>query len=480
VKVLIDPCYTQRVRICSSSFLGWELVEELCRWRSDVFCYMVLPDFETMEPADWEWVNARPYRDRVQLVQVPTNRVDRTGELYMLREGLHEALHPLNRVTWDIDVVVSSRIPVLKHMMVHSSRPGGKFRSPRMFVGMEDMPCMPFRGTVPWYEHEYGDTLMSYALSDGVIFNGMWMKKTLKPTLREVFAPAWQKRILDNIHEANSVKLERLQIRDKDHMYDGQDFNVGFVGRMTGTRNFEAVAELFRKQFSYPLGPNKAKMKFGISTNSQSTGAGDPGEIDFIDLQMNDRPEFYAFLQNQHVVVNLSSVEDFSMSTYETLRHGVPMIVEDKPWTEFLGPDYPFRVKNQTEAYAVISAFAANYVQMYSLFAAWEATWWKSYVENPGTNVTTGETLIGMITEWEQRRADAFLNQGAMAREWLQSIAQLPDELDLGAKAFENIPKGPQVTTLALGRVPSTLVWKIIAQEFGYRDTGKTGIVRKV
>jgi hypothetical protein len=475
MKILVDPVYTQRVRICSGSYLAWQIVEEMSKRREDVFFYMILPE-EKMEQADWDWINSRPYRDRVTLLDMYTNPVDRLSELYMLRDGLHKILHPLNRNTWDIDIVVSGRIPVLKHMMIHSSRPGGKLRSARAFFGTDNMPCLPGRDTVPWHEHAYADTIMSYAMSDGILISGMWMKKLIAHTAREVLSPAWQKRALANVYGANLIKLERLKM-GRDYV-PGKDFNIGFTGRITGTRNFEGVAELFRKQFSFPLGPNKACLKFSISTNSQCVGAADAGEIDFIDYQMNDRAAFYTFLETQHLVVNLSSTEDFSITTHETLRHGVPMIVYDRPWTEFLGPDYPFRVKGETEAYALINAFVADYPKMYKLFSDWESTWWKNYVESPETNVTTSEKLIQLINDFEIKRAEAFLKQGAMARERLQSIAET--ELDLTEIAFESIPKGDRVTSLALGRVPNTLVWKVIAYELGYTDTAKTGImVRK-
>lgn len=475
-RILIDPLYTQRPRVCSSSYLAWQLVEALTKWRPDVYISLVVP-LDSCEQEDFDFFDAQPGRERVTLVDIFTNRTDRTSELYMLRAGYHEVLHPLSRDHWDIDVVISSRIPVIKHMVVHSNRPGSaKMRSPRMFIGMEDVPCLPFRDTVAWHDHLYVDTLTSYALADAVILNGMWTKKLLRPVLREVLSPAYQKKVLDNLYEANSVKLERLRMGRS--YTQGEDFNIGFVGRITATRNFNDVAEIFRNQFSYPLGPNKKHIKFGISTNSQSSGAGDPGEIDFIDLQMNDRPKFYEFLDKQHLVLNLSSVEDFSMSTYETLLHGVPMIVYAQPWTELLGPDYPFRVKNEVEVYAAINRFTTNYEQEYAKFVAWEATWWAAAVASPIWNVTTGEKVIQLIEDFEVRRREAYKHQGVSMRERLLPYTH-DQTLNLNDFVFDGLSKDSKTTSLSLGRVPSSLVWKMVAYSLGYKDTMTTGVMTK-
>ena len=157
-----------------------------------------------------------------------------------------------------------------------------------------------------------------------------------------------------NVHEAIPVKLEPLKLNTPKKMWKpGEDFNVVFTGRTTGTRNFKEVAELFRAHFAYSVG--KAHVKFIISTQSLSFGAIDPGEIDFITVEKNNREEFHKLLKERaHVVVNLSTVEDFSLSTYEPLLYGVPAVVATEPWSEFLGPTYPFRAKDFTHAYALI------------------------------------------------------------------------------------------------------------------------------
>jgi hypothetical protein len=256
---------------------------------------------------------------------------------------------------------------------------------------------------------------------------------------------------------------------------------VVFVGRMTGTRNFGDVAELFRRQFAYTVG--KREMEFLISTNSESMGAGEYGETDFIDIQKNNRDQFYAFLKEADVGVNLSTVEDFSLSTYETLLNGVPLIVQDKPWNQFLGKDYPFRVKSNVEAYGMVSAFASDYDGMYAKFKAWEETYWKDYVEGP-LNVTASETLIDLIKAFEVRRREHTVNTGGVYRERSESLKDATSPLDLTQylKDGGTIKMSTEVSdsfSLALARTPNVLSMKLLMQEFGWRDSNKCGVFVK-
>jgi glycosyltransferase involved in cell wall biosynthesis len=481
LKILIDVVYTNRPRVCSTSYLAWEIIRELISWRDDLFFYVLYPP-HNMSDDDWEFM--RQYPDRVTLLPLAQSTSDRMSEEYMLRNALRFYLNPWCAHTWDADVVLSSRIPVLKHYRVHSARELGKsMRSHRLFLGLEEMPILPFRDTVAWSDFMYPDTLMSYGLLDGVLVNNQWTKKAMRPVLKEVLSVSWQKRVLDNLHEVIPVRLERLTLK-KEMYQPGKDFEVAFVGRMTSTRNFRDVVDLFRKHFSYPIGPNRDKVKFRVSTNSMAMGGAEPDDMDFLEIQMNDRPKFHQFLAGAHVAVNLTSVEDFSLSTYETLRAGVPIIVYREPWNEFLGPDYPFRAANEKEAYALISAFTAKYDQMYDKFRRWEETTWASYVAGP-LNVTTSEVLRDLIGNFESKRRQLIADTGVGGsyKERVSSIPAKEGKIDLTEYIRETGRMLDQVEdhfSLTIGRVPSTLMLKLMAETVGYRDTNQVGVMRKV
>jgi glycosyltransferase involved in cell wall biosynthesis len=483
MKFLFDTVFTQRPRICSTHYLVWELIEKLIAWRSDTFFYVLYPPHKVVDEEDLEFMDRFP--DRVKLLPLPQSTLDRTGELYMLRNTLRFYLNPWCEQTWDTDIVVSSRIPVLKHYCIHAQRAGTKqFRSHRMYVGLEEMPILPFRPTVPWFDDMYPDQLLSYAMTDATLVNNQWTKTLLKPVLKDVFSPAWSRRILDRLHEVVPVKLQRLKMRTE--LYQtGQPFELAFVGRMTTTRNFQGVMEVFRNQFSYPIGPNRDKIQFKVSTNSQTWGSIDPGEVDFVDIQMNSREKFYEFLKAAHLAVNLSEVEDFSLATYETLMAGVPVIVADKPWSQFLGSSYPFRVSGEREAYGMVSAIAADYARMYAKFKAWEETYWRAYVAGP-LNVTTAEKLIELVTDFEHRRQAKVSVTGGAYRQAAQEVPVGVDGcIDLtqwfkDSKTMRMYASVDDHYSNPVGKTPNTLLLKCIMQEMGYRDTILSGILQRI
>jgi hypothetical protein len=467
--------YTQRPRICSTSYLAWELIEQLIAWRDDVFIYLTYPA-DRCEPEDLDFLSRHP--DRVTLLDLPSDPTDRLSELYMIRNELRTYLNPWCGLAWDVDVVVSSRIPMLKHFPVHAARPlSDKMPWQRLYIGLEEMPILPFRDTVPWHEHLWADTLATYGLVDATLINNQWTKTALRPVLKEMLSPAWQKKVLDKIHEVVPVRLTRLNMRNVPTV-TAADFNVGFVGRMTSGRNFNDVVELFQKHFSYPIGPNKS-MKFSVSTNSNSTGGAEVLDMSFMDIQLNDREKFWKYLDTQHVVVSMVDTEDFSLSTWETLLAGVPMVLYERPWNAFLGKEYPFRVKNELEAYTLLKKFADDYFFMYEQFKTWEENYWAAYVADPAKNVTTGDKLVELVADFEARRNVLTSDMGQTYRERLQSIAG--PTLDLNAVINETMFKmGTTIENTesrVLGRTPSTIMLKIVAAQLGWTDTKDVGVM---
>lgn len=482
MKILFDAVYTNRPSVCSTSYLVWQLIKDLSKWREDVFFYVLYPE-NRMEEADWEFMKQS---DRVTLLPVPAFTADRMTELFLFREELRRYMVPFNRECWDFDVVVSSRIPMLSSFYPHFAREGGThMRSLRAVIGLEEMPLLPHRQTVAWSDQLYMRTLESYSESDGVLVNNRWTLDPLRKVAREVYSPAMQKKLLSNLHEVLPVKVQRLGRKTDAQMYKEGDFNVTFVGRITGTRNFMQVVDLFRKKFIYAVGKKK-NLKFLVSTNSQSLGASDYGDIEFMDMQYNNREEFHRFLEEAHVSVNLTEVEDFSLATYETLMRGVPIVVLDKPWNSFLGPDYPFRVSSQVEAHALLNSMLEDYPAQYARFVEWEETYWKSFVEGP-ENTTTSEKLIDMLTAFEAHRLEVIEGRqlgGGMRTELAMLMAAKGDVLDLTAFHDSHIGRFKDGDTLTkqsntISRQCNTLLLKVLAHGQGYKDTKEVGVVAK-
>jgi len=442
-----------------------------------VFFYLTYPSKMEEFPEEMAYLRRMP--ERVTLIPMEMNHLDRVAELHSIPRELRKVLHPIGTLYSDFDIVVTSRIPSLPMFRVLSGRQSGFCKgSLRGFFGLEEMPILSFRKTVGWGNIMELQTLTSYLLSDGIMMNNLWTEKPMGKVASSLLSPSKRKELGELVKEVVPTKLERLKLTKG--VYDGKsDFNVGFTGRVTSTRSFDKVAELFRKQFSFPIGKNKKHMKFVISTNSLDFGSHREEDISFVDVQFNKREEFHSMLESLHVCLNLSEVEDFSLSTYETLLMGVPVIVYDRLWNSFLGETYPFRVKTEVECYALLTAFAANYEAQYSKFREWEASHWRGLVESK-RNVTTAEALWLKVMAFDTAR-DAYLNGqglGGQYREVAKSFGGLTEVNFVNEMA--KLGKVTLKDDVNLMRSPTPTVFKLILSGQGFKDVQGFGeMVRK-
>lgn len=490
MKVLIDPVYTGKVHKCSTSYIAWEIIEHLSAWRSDVFFYLLYP--KAAEASDDEMAFLMRHTDRVKLLPYPYLQGDRIEEAFKLSDEMIHYLSPGDSDTWDYDVVISSRINQLPFMRNVSGREAVNFPhgTQRLFLGLECMPVMSFRKTVAWAGGGNNDlmSIAAYLASNGVLIADLWSKTEITKLARNYLAPSQVMQLAKNIHEVLPVELERL---GPSKPKPDKEMNIVFTGRMTNTRNFQGVVDVFRKHYSYPLGKGDHELKFIVSTNSLSIGTIDPGEMDFIDVQMNDRPKFHALLKDKaHVVVNLSEVEDFSLSTYEPLLFGIPVVVPDEPWTDFLGKDYPFRAKNPTDAYAIVKSFATDYVLRMAQFRAWEETTWKALVEGP-RNVSTANGLIRLLEAHEKDLKQRVVTKSEKDDEpdtfqmivnkiieaGLTEVNPLKFAREMDPPYF--ITNAKQWKGIPIGKRPLPYLLKVYMELNGFVDTNVPGVMRK-
>jgi hypothetical protein len=454
VKLLLDCIYTGRPSTCSTSYLFWKLIDELSAWRDDVFFYLLAPRHLMADPDELAFVSRRP--DRVRVVPIDQTQLDRMVELFKFSEELSDLTAPGTSPLWDADAIVTSRIPQIANFRASTGRSvtfgQGSYRA---VFGLEEMPLLSFRKTVSWGNTGHLDleTMSKYLLSDGIVVNNLWTRDNVQKLARQWLSPSRVRALEAKVHEAVPVRLERLTLKPKKAMpKPGEPFNVAFCGRVTGTRNFKEVAELFRKHFAFAVG--KSHVRFLVSTQSLSFGSADVGEIDFVEVQHNDRAAFHAMLRDQaHVVVNLSTVEDFSLSTYEPLQLGVPVLVADREWADFLGEDYPFRSDGFVQAYGLVKEFITDYAGAYARFARWEETTWKGLVESP-RNVPTAIVLQGLLERHEAAlhaalagsEVGARYRTSRRSRRWRTEMARIdprtggsPRLKKLGEKRFNYI-----------------------------------------
>ncbi len=485
MKFLIDPIYTGKAHKCSTSYLAWELIEGLCKWRSDAFFYLMYPTASEKNEQEMEFL--KRHQDRVRLLPYPYLQADRLEEMFKMHEDFIHLLAPGDTPIWDYDVVITSRIQQLPFMRNFAGREANfDHGTHRLFIGLEEMPMFNFRDTVAWAAGGHMDlpSLAAYQSAGAIMMNNLWTKTEVGKVARQWLTPSRVLDLMPAIHEVLPVKCERLQVGKYPKTLD-KELTVCFVGRMTGTRNFGDVAEMFRKHFSFPINKGGKELKFIVSTNSMSTGSSDVGDISFMDIQYNNRKQFHALLQEKaHVVVNLSTVEDFSLSTYEPLLFGVPVIVPRHPWTGFLGDDYPFRALDNTQAYAMVKEFAVNYEGQMAKFKKWEETTWKKFVAGP-KNRSTLEGMIPIIEDHETRLWEKIeqTQGGAMYKELVAGIEALGvPEIDAlkyareqgffttNSKIFKGIPIGKRANAYLL---------KVYLHLAGWRDTNEPGVLVK-
>lgn len=486
MKLLLDPVYTGMPSTCSTSYLMWKLVEGLSERREDVFFYLLYPEKYLEDEDQISWVAEQPYRERVQIVPKRYDPLDRIREAFTFDDQMMSLSAIGASPYYDFDAVVTSRISQLA-MFKMTTRESTAYAkgSFRAVIGLDEMPIFSFQETVPWADRGEIHTLANYLIADGVVVNNLWALPKIKNAAKKHLSPADLLKLDEGANEAVPVKLQRLTLKPPEQLFkDGDMFTLAFTGRITGTRNFKAVCELFRQHYSYPLTKNKDHLKFVVSTNSKSSGSSNYGEIDFIEFQYNSRAKFHAFLsQEATAVVNLSEVEDFSLSTYEPLLFGLPVVVANRPWSQFLGKDYPFRVKDAVEAYAVVKALVEDYPTQYARFRQWEETTWKSIVEGP-INTTTTELVHRMLTKFEagaheyvkdtgiggkyKMLADAAQERGKPYVDLLSMIELEDGKLD---RPLEKTP---------LRKRPDIQILKLLMYQRGYVDTLKPGIMRRV
>lgn len=480
MKILLDPVYTTHPEQCSTSYLVWEIAERFAEVHPDAFFYVLVPKSHMDNENSLKFWDRLP--GRVTLIPIDQFHKDRTRELYRYPDEIFKLLAPVTSRFWDVDFIFSSRIPQMANYRFSTARGLNVGRhSVRGVYGLDEMPLFSHRKTVPLSDSGELDlpSLANYMSADGLIVNNLWTKPKVLQSAREYLAPSKVRALEKNIHEAVPVKLERLKLKRK--WKPGEPFNVVFTGRTTSTRNFEGVVDLFKKQFSFPLG--KGDVRFYVSTNSEG-GMANIGNIDFIDVQHNSREEFYAFLENTaHVAVNLSTVEDFSLSTYEPLSRGIPVIVSDQPWSDFLGADYPFKVTNFLSSYVAVSEFFKDYEGCYDRFEAWESKTWKDLVEG-SKNISTADHLLRLTAEFEKTVIEYVSYPGRVKsyREMVELVtASDKQQIDMRQEALAHdcMTAREDWTPTPYTRRPHLLLLKYLFRVAGWIDCIEPGIMRR-
>ena len=149
MKILLDPVYTARASTCSTSYLAWQIIKDLAEWRNDCFFYLLCPDKGQQSEEDQKFLSRMP--DRVTLIEYPYVRQDRMEEMYKFTDPLRSLITPGEAPYWDVDVILTSRIPQMQNFRVNTGRSVAFGKgSYQAIIGLEEMPIFSFRDTVAW------------------------------------------------------------------------------------------------------------------------------------------------------------------------------------------------------------------------------------------------------------------------------------------------------------------------------------------
>lgn len=460
----------------------WELVERLKAQRDDVFFLMMVPKSAMDNEVEQKFLLRYP--DRVRLIPYDGGTRDRMREIWTFPTEFADLLHPASKQAWDVDAIVTSRMHQLAMFRYNSARRSSYGRgSMRYIVGMEEMPIFGFSQTVAWHEEEFTDlvSLANYAAADKVAISSFWGKRRVLQSARAWLSPSKARALESQIIEGAPATLERLKLKIGKAPEVTQ---VVFCGRAVSSGNFQAVAETFRKQFSFPVG--KGQMEFSVSTNSAGVSAEKFGDMSMVSIEQNGREAFYEFLDKRATVaLNLSQVNDFSMSTYEMLLHGVPVIVYEKDWTDFLGSDYPFRVKTEVEAYAMVNWFAQDYVGAMAAFAKWEGSTWKALTE-ACVGKSTPDQVADLVLKHEAD-LQKWIVDGGIGSSYKELMQKLAADTAPGTKLdLDKALRGAKMQAPSdlsyknvIGRTPIFQMVKQLALLEGFTDTLETGVVMR-
>lgn len=382
MRIYIDCIYTARPSHCASHAKMRKIVDYLLGKVPDLMVYWQRP-----ADLDEEQQAAYPASDRIEFIEYPYVTIDRLREYLRVDRVLYDNLNFQGKF-WDADILITNRaqmVPILRALM---NKPGrhAMLWSKRIFL-IEDMPLMDFKLTVPVSapEAQSLQALIGYATADTVAISAFWEKDYILQEARNYLSPAMVRQIGQRMIESTPVLVGDTKLKSKEVVMEQLEgrrpFTIGFCGRMThGTRS-EDIFGLMGKHWIMRGGNEKRPVRCIASTQSvvkkdasgRVSRAGRVSVPEWVEVANLPREGFWDLMRTQvDVLMFLSPEEDYSMSLMEPILLGTPAVLIDCRWSRpTVGEDYPFFVKNDAEAYAMVKAFYDDYPGMYKKFADW-------------------------------------------------------------------------------------------------------------
>lgn len=378
MKILLDPIYTNDPALCSMCWKMHKFMKHVLSQRTDVFFYVVLP---TALYGNEEWQYDESFlmhsHPNVTYVEVPTSR-DRFVEYYRLDNKWIEQFCFYGE-KWDWDYCFTARIPMVPSILSFAikSRVSKEYTAPRYVLGVEDMPIVSFKKCVGQFDPRVQDmsTITGYLATECTWVLSFWESREICRVASNWFSSSQVKDLRKKLVDATPYKYEGLTTKTDDvitKLETGErPFTLGFTQRFEVVhRGCVKVMDLFKTQWIV----RDKKMRFIVTSNSRSAKGVPEGKAgEAIQFMRLPRDEFWKMMREECDCFVVMSIDDaYPMSLLEPILLGVPCVLLQAPYAEsMLGSDYPFFVKNEDQAYAMVREFYANYRDMYALFVEW-------------------------------------------------------------------------------------------------------------
>lgn len=409
LKILLDPILTARPEQCSTAIQFYTFVERVLAKRQDVYFYWPVPVWVTDQEMDWY-----PTHPNIKYIRIPQHK-DRVYEYLRITDDL-DWLLAFNGGFWDWDVLLTVRTGMIPAMRMLSLSTRDRMMSYTKEVWLiENMPLMEFKSSVATLNDEHQDafTLAGYEAADRVMLMSYHEKKGIMRAARELYSPSTVLRLQDKIKEVVPIQSMTQHLKTKKQRFQkGQGkFCLAYSGRLgKHGNNLEKIWAIMAKHW---IIKGDDKIDLMVMSVSKATKLPPP---EFVNLVSLPREEFWKTVKNKtHVMILMVEESGFLLSLMEPIFMGTPVIVLRRPCVEGqLGPDYPFYVKSELEAYSMAQVFYDDYDAMYAMFRKWHTDWLQPTYEYRLENDYLYSVLEGYIAEYEARLLDRFQTHDSM------------------------------------------------------------------
>jgi hypothetical protein len=272
---------------------------------------------------------------------------------------------------------------------------------------IEEMPLMDFKRTVLTINADVQDrfTIEGYLAADYVYMLSYHERPAVLRRARDFFAPSLVRSLEAKLHSVvTSQNTDYALFDESRYPQPGQPFCIAHSGRMEKANRIEEINKMMVNQFVM----KGDKVRLLVTSVSSVVKEFDTS---IVEVKQASRDEFWRLCKEEmHVFVKMPIEGGFSNALFEPMLFGVPAIIAREPWSEHLfGDDYPFFVRGEVEAYAMVNLFHEDYPKMYARWADWHVN-----VFRPLMNKRFEDDLVYNLLD---RNIEAFANTRARFRE---------------------------------------------------------------